>query len=91
MAVDRVTASVDEGGSILTMPQTAMLARILNGGIITYWGDADVKSSVQGGGDVTQGTAAEADKSLSELSPSLPAVPPIPPLPPIQRNRNPMR
>jgi Putative auto-transporter adhesin, head GIN domain len=91
MAVDRVTASVEEGGRILTMPQTAMFARVVNGGRVTYWGDANVKSSVQGGGDVTKGTAAEADKALSEISPSLPAVPPIPPVPTIQPLPNLMR
>ena len=91
MAVDSVTASVDEGGRIFTRPQTVMFARVVNGGNITYWGDARVKSSVQGGGGVTRGTAAEADKPTSELSPSLPSLSPIPALHPIQPLRNPRR
>ena len=84
MSVDSVTASVEEGGIIFTMPQTALFARVVEGGIITYWGDARVESSVRRGGAVTRGTAVEADKPLSELGPSTLSVPPIPSVTPIQ-------
>ena len=88
MALDRVTASVEEGGGIFTMPQIALSASIFNGGQITYWGDARVESSVRQGGVVIKGTAAEADKPLSELSPPL-LIPPTPPTPrPVQPLRN---
>lgn len=88
MAVDSVTASVEEGGIILTMPQTALFARVFDGGNITYWGDARVESSVRSVGAVTRGTAAEADKPLLELSPSLSVarVPPVPPIPPFRES-----
>jgi hypothetical protein len=92
MAVDNITASVDQGGIIFTRPQTAMFAKVANGGNITYWGGARVKSSIKGGGVVTRGTAAEADKPLSELSPSIPLmVPVVPALPAIPPARNPWR
>lgn len=94
MTVDVVTASVEEGGRIFTMPQTALTASVFEGGNITYWGDARVESSVRQGGVVTRGTAADVDKPLSELgplsemSPSVPSVPSIPALRPIQPIRN---
>jgi hypothetical protein len=91
MALDRVTASVEEGGRIFTMPQIALSASIVNGGQITYWGDARVESSVRHGGVITKGTAAEADKPLSELSPPLPSLPPVPSPRPIQPLRNLLR
>lgn len=88
MVPDRVTASVEEGGAIFMMPQIALSARVVNGGQITYWGDARVESSVRNGGAINKGTAAEADKPLSELSPPLAPPPPVPPLRPIQPIRN---
>src|ERR1044071_1955081 len=59
IVTDRVTASVEEGGQILTMPQVALSAGVASGGQITYWGDARVESSVRDGGTITKGTAAE--------------------------------
>ncbi len=87
LTVDSVTASVDQGGKILTKPQSAMIASVRQGGNITYWGDAQVRSSVRDGGVVTKGTADEADKPLSELSDAVQSVPPVPPLPLIQVQR----
>lgn len=82
--VANVTASVYSGGRIFTRPGTAMSAEVEQGGIITYWGDAVLKSSVRHGGVVAKGTAADADKSLAELGPQIvPPIPPIPPVPPI--------
>jgi hypothetical protein len=83
--VDSVTASVAQGGRIFTNAQDALSANVLNGGIITYWGDARVISSVQRGGDVARGTAAEADQPLSEFGP----LPPTPITPPTPLSRNP--
>ena len=88
MAVDKVTASVEQGGRILATPQTALFASVVEGGEITYWGDGRVESSVRRGGAVTKGTAAEADKPLSELSPPASFSPAVPPVPPIQPIRN---
>lgn len=82
--VGSVTASVTQGGRIFTNAQDALSASILNGGSITYWGDARVMSSVQRGGDVAKGTAAEAGQPLSEFGP-LPVTPPTPPTP-VSRN-----
>jgi hypothetical protein len=50
------------------MPRIALFASVVNGGQITYWGDARLESSVRRGGVVTKGTADEADKPLSELT-----------------------
>ena len=69
MAADSFTASVEEGGRIFVMPRIALFASVINGGQITYWGDARVESSVRHGGAVTKGTADETDKPLSELTP----------------------
>jgi hypothetical protein len=88
MAVDSVTAAVEQGGRIFTMPQIAMSASVVNGGEITYWGDARVESKVRHGGGVIKGTADEADKPLSELDPPLasplsaPSVPVVRPIQP---------
>lgn len=84
MAADAVTASVDSGGRIFTHPRQTLTAAIESGGVITYWGDVRVRKAVRDGGIVTRGTAAAADRPLSELNPPLPAIPPIPPLPAIQ-------
>jgi hypothetical protein len=90
MAVANVTASVNSGGRIFVKPEGALSAEIEQGGLITYWGAADVKSSVRYGGVVARGTAADADKPLAELGPELvqpirptPPVAPIPPTPPV--------
>jgi beta-lactamase regulating signal transducer with metallopeptidase domain len=90
MAVANVTASVNSGGRIFVKPEGALSAEIEQGGLITYWGAADVKSSVRYGGVVARGTAADADKPLAELGPGLvqpirptPPVAPIPPTPPV--------
>jgi hypothetical protein len=87
IVTDRVTASVEEGGRILTKPQISLSASVASGGEITYWGDAHVESSVRNGGGVIKGTAAEADKPLSEFGPQVPPPPPVPPPRPIQRIR----
>ena len=90
MALDSVTASVEQGGRIFTKPQIAMSASVVNGGEIIYWGDARVESKVRHGGGVIKGTADEADKPLSELDPrqaSPPSVPSVPVVRPIQPPR----
>jgi hypothetical protein len=81
MAVGNVTASVNNGGRIFVKPEGVLSAEIEQGGLITYWGAADVKSSVRYGGVVARGTAADADKPLADLGPEL--VPPIRPTPPV--------
>jgi hypothetical protein len=67
MAAQRVTASVEHGGRILTVPQASLVARVTQGGAITYWGDAQVRSSVQHGGVVHKGSADEINLPLSEI------------------------
>jgi hypothetical protein len=89
MTVNNVNASVNQGGRILTKPQTMLSASVANGGAITYWGDARVKSSINRGGVVEKGTAANAAEPITD---SIPApVPPIAPIRPIQRVQNPGR
>jgi hypothetical protein len=89
MAVDRLTASVEQGGRIFAKPRIALSATVANGGAITYWGDARVERSVRNGGVVTKGAAAEADKPLAELNSPLESLPPIPAVRPIQPLRAP--
>jgi hypothetical protein len=69
MPAGRVTASVDNGGRILTVPETSLSATVAQGGNITYWGDAEVKSSVEHGGGVVKGSAAEFNMPLPEARP----------------------
>jgi len=67
MDVDRVTASVEHGGRILTVPRVSLSARVTQGGAITYWGNAQVKSSVQHGGVVIEGNPDEINLPLAEI------------------------
>jgi hypothetical protein len=55
ISAERVIASVNQGGGILTTPRTFLSAVVANGGNITYWGDPQVKSSVDHAGAVTRG------------------------------------
>jgi hypothetical protein len=89
MTVDSVTASVNQGGRILTKPLTMLSANVANGGAVTYWGEAQVKSSIQRGGVVEKGTAADDTPLVSDSGPSLPVVPIVPKLPiqPVQKPR----
>jgi len=45
----RVSAAVWQGGQILTRPGRTLSATVSNGGIVTYWGNAEVTSSVTRG------------------------------------------
>jgi hypothetical protein len=89
LSVAKVTASVYSGGRIFTRPGTALSADVEQGGNVTYWGDAVVRSSIQHGGVVVDGSPSDADKSLAELTgpqyvePPVP-VPPVPAVSPIQ-------
>lgn len=67
MVANRVTASVNHGGRILTVPQASLAARVTQGGVITYWGDAQVRSSTEHGGVVQRGGEGEIDLPLSEI------------------------
>lgn len=90
MTVNSVNASVNQGGRILTKPQTMLSASVANGGAITYWGDAKVKSSIHRGGVVAKGTAADVAEPVSDSVPSVPVLP-LTPNRPIQRVQNPRR
>ncbi|HEU4688821.1 MAG TPA: M56 family metallopeptidase [Vicinamibacterales bacterium] len=85
LQVANVAASVYSGGRIFTRPGTALSADVEQGGNVTYWGEAVVRSSVRSGGVVERGSAADLDKSLAELmGPKLAEpVAPIPPVPPV--------
>lgn len=67
MAADRVTATVEQGGRILTAPRGSLLATVTQGGAITYWGNPRVQESVQHGGVVSKGSADELILPLSEI------------------------
>jgi hypothetical protein len=87
MSVGSVTASVLSGGRIYVRPFSAMVATVVEGGNITYWGDARVTQSIQHGGVITRGDPSEADQPLWESSPAIAPVPPVPPLPPSKARR----
>jgi hypothetical protein len=72
MVADRVTASVNQGGRILTVPQASLSARVTHGGLITYWGDPQVTSAVEDGGVVNKGDAGQINLPLSEVESSSP-------------------
>jgi hypothetical protein len=67
MLAVRVTAAVNHGGRILTVPQATLAAKVIQGGAITYWGDARVSSSTEHGGVVQRGDEDERDLPLSEI------------------------
>jgi Putative auto-transporter adhesin, head GIN domain len=79
MTVDAVSAAVEEGGRIFITPQSILTATIAGGGGITYWGHPRVTSSVEHGGVVARGTAADLDQPLEDCSPAVPATPALPP------------
>ena len=56
MSVGSVSASVLSGGRILAKPLTMLAATVVEGGSITYWGDARVTQSIEHGGSVTKGS-----------------------------------
>lgn len=87
MSVGSVTASVLSGGRILTKPLTALVASVVQGGNITYWGDVPVTQSIQHGGVVERGTPTDADRPLFESGEASAPVPPIPPRPPAKGRR----
>jgi hypothetical protein len=89
MSVGSVTASVISGGRIFAQPLTVIVASVVDGGNITYWGDAPVTPSIQHGGVVERGDPSDADKPLSEFGPAIAPVPATPALPPIKGLRNP--
>ena len=91
MSAGSVTASVVSGGRILAKPLTVMVASVVDGGNITYWGDARVTQSIEHGGVVTRGAPSDADKPLLELGLSIAPVPPVPALPPVEGIRHPRR
>ncbi len=55
LPADRVTASVNQGGGILTTPRRWLSATVAQGGNVTYWGDPEVKSAVDKAGAVQKG------------------------------------
>lgn len=77
ISANNITAAVKQGGRILANPQVTMAATVSNGGIITYWGNAQVTSSTQHGGAVNKGASGDLDKPLSEVDTPL-ACPPTP-------------
>jgi hypothetical protein len=66
MVVDKVTASVDQGGRILTVPGTWLLARVSHGGAIIYWGNPQVRRSIEDGGAIQKGDAEELNAAFEE-------------------------
>jgi hypothetical protein len=87
MTVDHVDAAVRQGGRIFAKPQETLVADIAQGGAITYWDHPRVTTSIEHGGVVARGAAADVDKPLHELGPARDVVPPLPAVPPIPGTR----
>ena len=71
LAADRVTAMVEQGGRILTVPRASLFASVIQGGVVTYWGNAPVKSSIEHGGVVGKGRAEELNMPLADVGPPI--------------------
>ena len=85
---NNITSAVNQGGRILAKPQMTMVASVSNGGVITYWGNAQVTSSTEHGGVVNKGPAGDSDKPLSDVeAPDCPDTPDTP-APPAGRKRS---
>ena len=84
MPVGRVTASVLSGGRVFVQPLTSIVANVVQGGIILYWGDPRVSRSIEHGGVIEKGTADDAEE-LGDVSDTVPPVPPVPPTPPTRQ------
>lgn len=69
IAADSVTASVRQGGRILTVPRRWLVASVAKGGAITYWGEGQVKSSIRLGGVIEKGKEEEVHIPLAEARP----------------------
>jgi hypothetical protein len=67
MNVDAVAAAIQQGGRILTEPREILTAAIAQGGAITYWGNPDIRRSIQHGGVVSRGKAADRGRPLEEI------------------------
>jgi hypothetical protein len=80
LPADKVSAFIEQGGRILTMAQRSLFATVTHGGYVEYWGDAQVKSSINDGGVVTRGRKDEINKPAFDVE-ELPALPVIPALP----------
>jgi hypothetical protein len=73
ISAERVSATVNQGGRILTVPRARLHARVTQGGAITYWGDGQVQQSIEHGGVVTKGAADEINLPASEVGFARPA------------------
>lgn len=70
-----IAASVAQGGLIFARPRERLVASVLQGGRIAYWGTPAVQSSVRHGGVVERGAAADAERPFVELHPNPPPLP----------------
>jgi hypothetical protein len=77
LPADKVSAFIEQGGRILTTAQRSLFAGVTHGGYVEYWGDAQVKSSINDGGVVSKGRKDEINKPAFDVE-ELPAVPVIP-------------
>ena len=67
IGAQHVTATVEQGGRILTVPRASLVASVTQGGAIVYWGNAQVTQSIDHGGVVSKGSTSEIDMPLSEI------------------------
>lgn len=67
MNVGAVAAAVLQGGRIFTEPRETLTAAISQGGAVLYWGNPDVRRSIQHGGVVSRGKAADRDRPFEKI------------------------
>ena len=67
MNVAAVAAAVQHGGRILTEPRESLTAAIAQGGAVLYWGNPDVRRSVQHGGVVSRGKAVDRNRPFEKI------------------------
>ena len=71
----RVEAGVSSGGRILVNPGQEMDAAIVDGGVIFFWGNPRVRSSVRRGGEVAPGDPAYLRRPIDMRDPAVPSLP----------------
>ena len=79
MSAAKVNARVEQGGRILTTPQSSLTASVYQGGLVLYWGKPRVQRSIRNGGVIQRGTAEDLSAPLADVGPAVvPVVPPVP-------------
>jgi hypothetical protein len=74
----RITAGVSSGGRIMVRSRGELDATISDGGVVTYWGQPRVRSSIRRGGAVGPGDPDDLTRPMAPPETPPPPVPPVP-------------